>query len=116
MEQAVEDANADPSIAGVMVYYPVFGSDKTFYGASMDDYLRDSISVEKDVEGLCYTYRNKLYRNQRFLDVSDGGLSALAIKYHPPTHISESLRVGRVVAGMSGFFWFARVVWCFPRT
>ena len=23
----------------------------------MDDYLRDSVPIEKDVEGLCHTYR-----------------------------------------------------------
>lgn len=33
----------------------------------MDDYLRDSIVPEKDVEGLCYTYRMNLYRNRRWL-------------------------------------------------
>ena len=68
LEQALEAANADPLVSGIMVYYPVFGNEPSFYGGSMDDYLRDTIAVEKDVEGLCYTYRNKLYRNQRYLD------------------------------------------------
>jgi methylenetetrahydrofolate dehydrogenase (NAD+) len=70
MELALERVNEDPTVAGVMVYYPVFGNQPSFYGSSMDDYLRDTISVQKDVEGLCYTYRNKLYRNQRYLDTA----------------------------------------------
>ena len=37
----------------------------------MDEYLRDSISIEKDVEGLCHLYRSNLYRNKRALD-ADG--------------------------------------------
>jgi methylenetetrahydrofolate dehydrogenase (NAD+) len=50
---------------------PVFGSELSFNGGSMDDYLRDSISPEKDVEGLCHTYRNNLYRNIRFMDMQE---------------------------------------------
>ena len=50
LEQALEAANADPLVSGIMVYYPVFGNEPSFYGGSMDDYLRDTIAVEKDVE------------------------------------------------------------------
>lgn len=46
----------------------MFGHKATFSGASHDDFLRDTISVEKDVEGLCHRYRTNLYRNVRFLD------------------------------------------------
>ena len=42
---------------GIIIYYPVFGAEPSFYGGHMDDYLRDSISPTKDVEGLCHTYR-----------------------------------------------------------
>jgi hypothetical protein len=38
----------------------------------MDDYLRDSVSYKKDVEGLAFTYRLNLYRNIRFMDQSEG--------------------------------------------
>jgi len=38
----------------------------------MDDYLRDSVAVEKDVEGLCVTYRRNLYQNVRTLPFLDG--------------------------------------------
>ena len=46
----------------------VFGAETSFDGGSMDDFLRDSISPEKDVEGLCHTYRSNLYRNVRYMD------------------------------------------------
>jgi hypothetical protein len=42
-------------VHGIMIYYPCFGMAPSFYGGSMDDYLRDSIPIEKDVEGLCDT-------------------------------------------------------------
>lgn len=68
LEKALYEANADPSVHGIMIYYPCFGgSHPCFFGPSMDDYLRDSIPKEKDVEGLCYTYRMNMYRNQRVL-------------------------------------------------
>jgi len=68
VERALIDANEDPDVHGIIVYYPVFGQSKTFSGASHDDFLRDTVSVEKDVEGLCHRYRTNLYRNVRFLD------------------------------------------------
>jgi methylenetetrahydrofolate dehydrogenase (NAD+) len=34
----------------------------------MDDFLRDSVSIKKDVEGLCQFYRGNLYRNIRYVD------------------------------------------------
>ncbi len=36
----------------------------------MDDYLRDSVPIEKDVEGLCHTYRHNLYHNIRYVDTT----------------------------------------------
>ena len=33
----------------------------------MDD-AHDVLALQKDVEGLCYTYRWNLYRNKRYLD------------------------------------------------
>lgn len=55
---------------GILIYYPVFGFFPSFYGGSMDDYLRDSVSFKKDVEGLSFTYRFNLYRNIRFMDAA----------------------------------------------
>jgi hypothetical protein len=68
VEAALVDANEDPRVHGIIVYYPIFGQEESFSGASQDDYLRDSVSYKCDVEGLCHTYRTNLYRNVRFLD------------------------------------------------
>jgi len=68
LEKTLEDANRDPSVHGIMIYYPVFGSRPSFHGGSYDDSLRDTVSLCKDVEGLCHFYRRTLYRNQRFVD------------------------------------------------
>ena len=68
VENALMDANDDPRVHGIIVYYPIFGQIESFSGESHDDFLRDSISFKCDVEGLCHTYRTNLYRNVRFLD------------------------------------------------
>ena len=62
-------ARSPPVDPGVMIYYPVFGAFPSFYGGSMDDYLRDSVSIRKDVEGLSNTYRRNLYHNIRYHSV-----------------------------------------------
>ena len=58
LEEAVIAANADPSVHGILIYYPCFGG-------QTDDYLRDVISHEKDVEGLNHRYRYALYHARR---------------------------------------------------
>jgi len=68
VEAALLDANDDPRVHGIIVYYPIFGQEESFSGASQDDYLRDTISHKCDVEGLCHLYRTNLYRNVRYLD------------------------------------------------
>lgn len=68
VERELTRANDDPDVHGIIVYYPIFGQVESFSGTNQDDYLRDSISCEKDVEGLCHSYRTNLYRNVRFLD------------------------------------------------
>jgi len=65
LEEQLEEANNDNNVHGIIVYYPVFGNRPSFYGGTMDDYLRDCISPSKDVEGLCFTYRHNLYHNIR---------------------------------------------------
>lgn len=69
LEAAVITANVDPSVNGIIIYYPVFGG-------QIDDYLRDVISVEKDVEGLNHRYRYALYHNIRTLGEIDGRFGA----------------------------------------
>mmetsp|Transcript_22633 Transcript_22633/g.73256 ORF Transcript_22633/g.73256 Transcript_22633/m.73256 type:complete len:339 (-) Transcript_22633:76-1092(-) len=68
LERALEEANADTSVHGIMIYYPVFGKRPSFHGGSYDDALRDTVSLAKDVEGMNHFYRRTMYRNQRFVD------------------------------------------------
>lgn len=68
MENVLIDANDDPRVHGIIVYYPIFGQEESFSGVSHDDYLRDTVSHKCDVEGLCHLYRTNLYRNIRYLD------------------------------------------------
>lgn len=68
VESELRKANDDPAVHGIIVYYPIFGMQETFSGASQDDYIRDTISYKCDVEGLCHLYRTNLYRNVRYLD------------------------------------------------
>jgi methylenetetrahydrofolate dehydrogenase (NAD+) len=79
LEEKLKEAIADKKVHGIMIYYPCFGSAPSFYGGNMDDYLRDSVPIEKDVEGLCYTYRRNMYHNVRHIDTTtclyDGGVA-----------------------------------------
>ena len=79
VENSLIDANDDPRVHGIIVYYPIFGSqgEPSFSGASQDDYLRDTVSLKCDVEGLCHTYRTNLYRNVRYLDYPTNNLKCL---------------------------------------
>lgn len=78
VERAINDANDDPRVHGIMVYYPIFGQEESYSGATRDDYLRDTVSYKCDVEGLCHTYRSNLYRNVRFLDYPANTLKCLS--------------------------------------
>jgi methylenetetrahydrofolate dehydrogenase (NAD+) len=61
LEEALLIANSDPSVDGILVYYPVFGS-------RQDEYIRQIVSIDKDVEGLSHKYIFNMYQNIRFLD------------------------------------------------
>lgn len=62
-EAAVAAANADPNVHGVLIYYPIFGTEQ-------DRYLRDSVDPGKDIEGLHSFWSRCLYENRRFIDAS----------------------------------------------
>jgi methylenetetrahydrofolate dehydrogenase (NADP+)/methenyltetrahydrofolate cyclohydrolase len=62
-EAAVLDANVDPRVHGILVYYPVFGTQQ-------DGYLRDLVEAGKDIEGLHSFWARCLYANRRFLDAA----------------------------------------------
>ncbi|KAI9032422.1 hypothetical protein DFJ74DRAFT_654364 [Hyaloraphidium curvatum] len=61
VEDAIIAANNEEEVAGILVYYPIFG-------VMEDAYLQNVVSPKKDVEGLCHMYRYNLYHNIRFLD------------------------------------------------
>ena len=63
VEEAILAANADPSIHGIIVYYPIFPSP-----SRQDYYIQQLVSPAKDVEGLSHTYVFNMYQNIRFLD------------------------------------------------
>ncbi len=62
-EASVAAANADPNVHGVLIYYPVFGTEQ-------DVYLRDSVDPGKDIEGLHSFWARCLYENRRFMDAA----------------------------------------------
>jgi methylenetetrahydrofolate dehydrogenase (NADP+) / methenyltetrahydrofolate cyclohydrolase len=60
-EDAIAQANADASIHGIVVYYPLFGPEH-------DAYIRDLVEPAKDIEGLHSFWARCLYQNRRFID------------------------------------------------
>ncbi len=62
-EASILAANADPKVHGILVYYPVFGTEQ-------DRYLRDSVDPGKDIEGLHSFWSHCLYANRRFYDAT----------------------------------------------
>jgi methylenetetrahydrofolate dehydrogenase (NAD+) len=114
VEAVLVDANDDPKVHGIIVYYPIFGTGDnktmtTFSGVSHDDYLRDTVSIKCDVEGLCHTYRTNLYRNVRFMDYPTNtqkcvlpctALAVAKILEHCPGVYDATQPVGRKMQGM----------------
>ncbi|KAN0097106.1 hypothetical protein V8E55_001552 [Tylopilus felleus] len=62
VEEAIIEANEDAEVAGIMVYYPI-------YGGQQDHYLQQVVSPLKDVEGLHFKFHYNLYHNIRFIDL-----------------------------------------------
>jgi 5,10-methylene-tetrahydrofolate dehydrogenase/methenyl tetrahydrofolate cyclohydrolase len=62
LEAAIDEANADDSVHGIIVYYPIFGGEQ-------DRYLKDLVDVRKDIEGLNSFWARKLYHNERYIDL-----------------------------------------------
>jgi methylenetetrahydrofolate dehydrogenase (NAD+) len=108
VEAALNEANNDPKVHGIIVYYPIFGQVESFSGTSQDDYLRDSVSHKRDVEGLCHMYRTNLYKNVRYLDYPSNtqkcvlpctALSVVKILETCPGCYDKSKPIGRHMEG-----------------
>ncbi|KAH8927529.1 NAD(P)-binding protein [Atractiella rhizophila] len=78
VEEEILKANEDEAVAGIMVYYPIFGG-------TQDQYLQQTVSPLKDVEGLGHSYLFNLYHNIR-------SLSPFSLPSHSanPVHASAS--------------------------
>jgi methylenetetrahydrofolate dehydrogenase (NADP+)/methenyltetrahydrofolate cyclohydrolase len=55
----LSEVNSDENIHGIFIYYPIWGDVR-------DADIRDTVSPEKDVEGLTSYWIRKLYANDRF--------------------------------------------------
>jgi len=64
LEKEIGKINSDPSIHGVMIYYPIFNVEQ-------DNYLKDQVDYRKDIEGLNTHWIRKLYNNERIDDKSN---------------------------------------------
>ncbi|KAH6660293.1 methylenetetrahydrofolate dehydrogenase [Truncatella angustata] len=63
LEEEIIAANEDDKVDGILVYYPIFPGDPAH-----DGYIRETVSLSKDVEGLCHKHISNMYHNVRFLD------------------------------------------------
>ena len=61
LETAIIEANDDPEIHGIFIYFPVFHSEQ-------DSYLRNLVDYRKDIEAGSIYWTRKLYNNDRLVD------------------------------------------------
>ena len=61
LSRAIYQANVDPEVHGVLVYYPIFGG-------ARDRSLQNELDHEKDVEGLHGFWTQRLYHDVRYAD------------------------------------------------
>lgn len=86
LEEAIIEANRDPEVDGIMVYYPVFGN-------AQDQYLQQVVAKEKDVEGMNHLYYQNMYHNVRYLDSANTLKSILPCTPLAIVKILEYLKV-----------------------
>ncbi len=70
LEAEIRDANVDPDVHGIFIYFPVFHHQQ-------DDYLRNIVNPEKDIEAGSSFWVNKLYANDRLAVAGDPKRKAL---------------------------------------
>ncbi|KAF7675154.1 nad-binding protein [Alternaria burnsii] len=86
LEDRLIEANNDPAVDGIIVYYPIFGN-------RQDQYLQQIVSIDKDVEGLSHRYIFNMYQNIRFLDPANTKKSILPCTPLAVIKILEYLRI-----------------------
>jgi methylenetetrahydrofolate dehydrogenase (NADP+)/methenyltetrahydrofolate cyclohydrolase len=69
VDAAIRDANADPDIDGVFLYYPLVDQRE-------DRWLRELVDPRKDIEGMHSFWSRLLYENRRYVDEA-GSLRAI---------------------------------------
>lgn len=70
LEQTILDANADPDVHGIFIYFPIFHNQQ-------DSYLRNLVDFRKDIEAGSMYWVSKLYANDRFATEGDSSKKAL---------------------------------------
>jgi methylenetetrahydrofolate dehydrogenase (NAD+) len=70
LESEILQANEDPAVHGIFVYFPVFGNQE-------DDYLRNLVHFTKDIEAGSRYWTRKLTDNDRHATPDDDGKKAL---------------------------------------
>ncbi|KAJ3569030.1 hypothetical protein NPX13_g6222 [Xylaria arbuscula] len=63
LEEDIMAANEDNKVDGIIVYYPIFPGNPAH-----DKYIQETVSLSKDVEGLCHKHISNMYHNVRYLD------------------------------------------------
>ncbi|RYC64851.1 hypothetical protein CHU98_g1361 [Xylaria longipes] len=63
LEEDIMAANEDNGVDGIIVYYPIFPGNPAH-----DKYIQETVSLAKDVEGLCHKHISNMYHNVRYLD------------------------------------------------
>ncbi|KAK7744859.1 Methylenetetrahydrofolate dehydrogenase [NAD(+)] [Cytospora paraplurivora] len=72
IEEKIREANEDDNVHGIFVYFPIWHDN-----IAKDNYIKESIALEKDVEGLSFKHLSNMYHNVRYLD--------------PPTNLKKSI-------------------------
>ncbi|KAI1269139.1 hypothetical protein F5Y18DRAFT_414990 [Xylariaceae sp. FL1019] len=63
LEEEIMIANEDNKVDGILVYYPIFPGNPAH-----DRYIQETVSLAKDIEGLCHKHISNMYHNVRYLD------------------------------------------------
>lgn len=72
LEEELRLANEDNKVDGIIIYYPIWPDN-----IAQDNYIKETVALEKDVEGLCFRHLSNMYHNARYLD--------------PPTNLRKSI-------------------------